>query len=550
MMEFINFLQSFGDQMIEFLWLPVVIWTLVAAPIIWGLYKYESLNPIYQYHIRTALLLVLPLGILGTYLMDQFNSTTESAVTGLAIVIQNPIPVSVSTSAPSALEAMLIPQFWIGAISLVLLIGAPLFLLKLLSDFAKLRSIGNELTFIPLTNEKELLATLPSSSEKYKNTEIAYADDTTIPYTYGWLKTKIVLPTDLKDNTESLAMAVQHELIHIKNHDFLLNSIVVLIKNFFWFHPLVHQLHSSREEYREILCDTEVLAAKHFSKKKYASLLFELAKRDHNQKLALSMAVTPSSLKKRIQIISNLDHATMNFRSSFLITLFAASLLTLTISCTDMTDDNITKSDVEQTQAQVKSSDGDTLPLFIINGEEYTNKDKVTRLKTKYIKNIDVLKGKNATNKYGNKAENGALEISLNNPGKAFSDLKEENTLIVQKSPPSNPSKADEGDYYVTTDEMPELIDGLGSLQQQIKYPELAHKAGIEGRVIVQFVVDKKGNVTNPTIVKSVHESLDAEALRVVKQANFTPGKVNGEPVRVQYSLPITYQLPKKENES
>lgn len=543
-MEFINFLQSFGDLMIEQLWLPIIIWTLVAAPMAWGLYKLKSLKPIYHYHIRTALLLVLPLGLAGSYLMDTINRATESAASGLTIVIQNPISVSANAAEPSIFNSIMTPHFWAGAISMILFIGAVLLLLKLLLDFSRLRTLNNELTFVPLTRKEKLLEALPNNLSAYKNTEIAYSENTAIPFTYGFLKTKIVLPANLKGNVESLAMAVQHELVHIKNHDFLLNSVLLLVKTLFWFHPLVSKLYSAREEYREILCDSEVLATKQFSKKKYASLLFELAKRDHNQRLVLSMAVNPSSLKKRIQIMSNSNLTAMNFRSSFLITLFAASLLTLTISCTDVADDNITKTDIEQTQAQVKSADEDTLPLFIINGEEYTNKDHVTRLKTKYIKNIDVLKGKNATDKYGDKAENGALEISLNNPEKAFSDLKDENMLVVQKSPPSNPTKADDGDYYVTADEMPELVGGLGGLQQKITYPEKASEAGEEGRVVVQFIVDKKGNVENPTVVKGVSESLDEEALRVVKEAEFEPATIDGEPVRVQYSLPITYQLP------
>lgn len=542
MIEFITFLQSFGDQMIEQFWLPVVIWTLVAIPVTWALYKYEPLKPVYHYHIRTALLLVLALSILGTYLVEQFNSASESATSSIAIVIQNPIPVSASTSDPSILNGILTPHFWTGIFSLIFLMGAILFLLKLVVDFAKLRTMGKQLDFSPLTSDKELFNALPHGSTRYKNTVIAYSDDTAIPYTYGWFKTKIVLPTDLRQNTESLAMAVQHELIHIKNHDFLLNSFLIIIKSLFWFHPLVHHLYTTREEYREILCDTEVLAIKQFSKKKYASLLYKLAKQDKTQRLALSMAVNPSSLKKRIQIISNQNHYTMNFRSSFLITLFAASLLTITISCTDMSNGNIKKSDVEQTQVQMNNNSSDKFPLYIINGEEWDktdeNKQKLTRLKPKYIKSMNVLKGEEATDQYGDQGKDGVIKMEITNPDKAFTDLKEK-----ASTSPIEPSKADNGDHYVAVEDMPELVGGLGSLQKMINYPELARKAGIEGRVIVQFIIDEQGNVTNPTIVRGMHESLDQEALRVVKQANFTPGKVEGEPVRVQYSLPITFKL-------
>lgn len=545
-MEFINLLQSFGDQMIEHFWLPVVAWTLVAIPITLFLHKNESLQPVYHYHSRTALLLVLPLGVLGAYLMDFISSATQTAGEGMFIVIQNPITVSESTAEPSILSGLSNPNFWIGIVSIVAVSAAVILLIKLILDFAQLRKMEQSLNFSPLTHDKDLMTNLPSVCEKYQDTLIAYTDDINIPFTYGWLTTKIVVPADLQNQSSSLAMAVQHELIHIKNRDFLLNSLLVVIKSLFWFHPLIHNLYTSREEYREVLCDSEVLSNKEFSQKKYASLLFELARRDHKQKLALSMAVNPSSLKKRIQIMSKQNSLSMNFRSSFLITFFAASLLTLTISCTDMSQDGITNSEVEQTQSQMTSTDKEELPLFIINGEEYTDKDKVTRLKSKYIKHIKVLKGEEATNLYGSKAKNGALKITLNNPEKAFSDLKDEEMLVVQKEEP-NPK---ETEFYHTVENMPKLKGGLAALQQKINYPEEASNAGEQGRVVVKFIVNEEGKVVNPEVVKGVSESLDQEALRVVKQAQFEPGKQDGKPVRVQYSLPITYQLPDSEQDS
>ncbi len=548
-MEFINLLQSFGEQMIGHLWLPVVVWTLVAAPIALILHKWESLQPIYHYHSRTALLLVLPLGVLGAYLMDFISSTRQAAGEGMFIVIQNPITVSGTIAESSVLDGLSNPNFWIGTGSLIVGLVAVVLVIKLIYDFIQLRNIEQDLDFSPLTSDENVMESLPSITNKDQNTLIAYSDHINIPFTYGWLTTKIVVPTDLKNQPSSLAMAVQHELIHIKNRDFLLNSFLIVIKSLFWFHPLIHNLYKSREEYREIICDSEVLATKEFSQKKYASLLFELAKRDHQQKLALSMAVNPSSLKKRIQIMTKQNSLTMNFRSSFLITFFAASLLTLTISCTDMSQDGITNSEVEQTQSQMSTMSSNSSPLYIVNEEVWdkteSNKDKLSRLKSKYIKSIDVLKGEEATSEYGNKGKNGVIKMTILNPDKAFADLKK---TAPQK--PAEGSKSKEGDFFVAVENMPELVGGLASLQKMMTYPKLAREAGIEGRVIVQFIVDKEGNVVNPSIVKGVHKSLDEEALRVVKKANFKPGTQRGKPVRVQYSLPITYQLPESDKDS
>lgn len=89
----------------------------------------------------------------------------------------------------------------------------------------------------------------------------------------------------------------------------------------------------------------------------------------------------------------------------------------------------------------------------------------------------------------------------------------------------------------------PELIGGMEALQDAVDYPEFAKKARIEGRVIVQFVVDKKGNVQDPKVTRGVHKLLNEEAIRAVKKQKFKPGKQSGQVVKVQMSLPVTFRL-------
>ncbi|MBP3839081.1 MAG: energy transducer TonB [Prevotella sp.] len=82
-------------------------------------------------------------------------------------------------------------------------------------------------------------------------------------------------------------------------------------------------------------------------------------------------------------------------------------------------------------------------------------------------------------------------------------------------------------------------------LSSKTEYPEIAKKKKIEGRVIVKFIVEKDGSLTDVHVVKSVDPSLDEEAVRVVRSMpKWTPGKrLNGKPVRVQYLLPVTFKL-------
>ena len=92
-------------------------------------------------------------------------------------------------------------------------------------------------------------------------------------------------------------------------------------------------------------------------------------------------------------------------------------------------------------------------------------------------------------------------------------------------------------------DIMPELIGGMASIANQIQYPEIARRAGISGRVYVRFIVDETGRVTNPTILRGLNDEINEEALRVVRQAQFKPGSINGTHVNVNIVLPINFQL-------
>lgn len=105
---------------------------------------------------------------------------------------------------------------------------------------------------------------------------------------------------------------------------------------------------------------------------------------------------------------------------------------------------------------------------------------------------------------------------------------------------------------YDVTETMPQFPGGQGVMMKylaaNIKYPASAVKAKKQGRVIVSFVIQKDGSVTNARIVKSVDPELDAEALRIVKaMPNWTPGTQDGKPVNVNYTIPVVFSLYKED---
>ena len=105
-----------------------------------------------------------------------------------------------------------------------------------------------------------------------------------------------------------------------------------------------------------------------------------------------------------------------------------------------------------------------------------------------------------------------------------------------------------EEDIFVLVENMPEFPGGNGALFQylskNIKYPAIPQEEGIQGRVIIQFVVDKDGTITDPVVVRSVDPYLDKEALRVIKaMPKWKPGLQRNKAVRVKYTVPVAFRL-------
>lgn len=167
-------------------------------------------------------------------------------------------------------------------------------------------------------------------------------------------------------------------------------------------------------------------------------------------------------------------------------------------------------------------------------------------------------KEKNATITYMGK------ELQVSGDSAAIENLKNLVNTKVEKgvsgsevAPPPPPPIPEAGtkatvdgrdDVYLVVEEMPVYPGGISALKQflvnTVKYPDEAVKKGTQGKVYVSFVVNKDGSVSNVSIARGVEPSLDAEALRVVKlMAKWSPAKQKGQPVAVQYTVPINFAL-------
>jgi len=127
------------------------------------------------------------------------------------------------------------------------------------------------------------------------------------------------------------------------------------------------------------------------------------------------------------------------------------------------------------------------------------------------------------------------LETEAGNPeGVDYSLLEVEEKVVEEETAPK---------YFVAVEEMPEPIGGIKAIQEKITYPEIAKRAGVEGKVYILAFVDENGNVTKAQVLKGIGAGCDEAAQDAVLQTKFKPGKQRGTPVKVQVSIPIVFKL-------
>jgi periplasmic protein TonB len=185
----------------------------------------------------------------------------------------------------------------------------------------------------------------------------------------------------------------------------------------------------------------------------------------------------------------------------------------------------VIRQEPEKVVEQVKSSVKFTAPV-IKKDEEVKEEDE--------IKLDEVEKSNKAV---------GAFNVQGNDEvGGAVLKAKEE---IAAPEPPKH---VEESKVFDVVEQMPSFPGGAAALmaylRDNMKYPVVAQENGVQGRVVVSFVVEKDGSITDVQVARSVDPSLDKEAQRVVKSMpHWIPGKQNGSAVRVKYNVPVTFKL-------
>ena len=577
MKNFFDLIQRLGSSSADIIWFPLLIWTCVATFIFLLLRFNKSVNPLYQYHIRVATLFALPMGLLSAILLQVFNNFYSSSNFSTSVfVVENPLPVVYSVPLSSGSTEYSIPwmeiNFLIGLVSILVLIVAALMMVRLIYSYFQLKKLHQQLNREPLTN------TNLSSGIKDGSVSIAFHDHPLVPFTFGWASPIIVLPEKIKEDSTKLNMAIQHELVHIRRGDYLLQLALSVIESVFWFHPLVKIGATEIEIYREISCDQEVLNTSDIHPKKYANMLLELVPLNKGYgSFAVNMAVKQSTLKQRIETMKHHKMHKTSYKRSLFLLLSITLMVIAPIACSDLRGPE-TLSDEEILNEKM------TLTEFVmeINGKEVMSANKPgVSVSAQGLGAIAISPKDYGLFEFSIRPFDGAVQSGAISDNIAEFKVNQLNVSIASTQkilennsdamiwvrhfpnakiapgfssygdanqpppppPPTNLNNPADQEVFIVVESMPELIGGQVGIQSKVEYPATAKRAGIQGRVTVQFIVDKNGNVVEPKVIRGIGGGCDEEAVRVVSEAKFKPGVQRGQNVEVQMSLPVLFRL-------
>ena len=367
---------------------------------------------------------------------------------------------------------------------------------------------------------------------------------------FSWMHYIVLSQSDYEAQDASI---LAHERGHIRRRHSLDLLLVDTLTALQWFNPAMWMLRQDLRAIHEYEADTAVLS-QGINMRQYQYLLIQKAVSHCGYSVA--NGISHSTLKNRINMMLHKNSS----RASLLKLLALVPIVGIALAMQAETVNDYVYTEKTQTppkkvikkgkaDAQIKMGNktiqvkktekiasGKTKePLIMIDGKRST-KAEMDALDEKRIDHINVLKEKAATEIYGAEGINGVIEIKTKKPVLLDVVVKTE----AQTEPDDKP--------FDVVEQMPEFPGGqeamMQFLRQEVKYPKEAEEKGLQGRVVVRYIIEKDGSISEVEIAKSVNEYLDAEAIRVVNaMPKWIPGKQKGENVRVKFTLPITFRL-------
>ena len=401
---------------------------------------------------------------------------------------------------------------------------------------------------------------------------------------FSWLNRIIVSRRSLQENADEV---LRHELAHIEHRhswDLLLVDVCTLFQ---WFNPVVWLLKRELRTLHEYEADEAVIKGG-MDTKEYQRLLIKEAVGTRLYSMANNL--NHSSLKKRItMMLRKKSNPWARLKYLYVLPLAAASVAVFARPEVSNKLDEISSAKVSELTSiakadEVKSVESPSRKIVKVSGKVINEKNR------KPISGVNIW--------VSNPSDGRILAAVVSQDGKfsldcyeglvirfSFIGMQEQKVIIPQggarsmivtmreepysleemmivsyapeKESYSVPELAqalstssNEGHVFMIVESAPEFPGGMSELmkflQKNIKYPTVAQQAGVQGKVIVEFVVKKDGSVSDIKVIRSVNPELDAEAIRVISiMPKWKPGEQRGKAVDAKYELPIAFHLSK-----
>ena len=497
-----------------------------------------------------ALSLVLPLCVVTVHKVVEVSASPNVEVGGVALAQAEPAGIG-----------------WSTVLAVVFFLGVVLTLARTLYNIYSVRRLMKS------CREVAMPGYVPGCPP---HTRLLVSDDENVS-PFSWMKTVVLsrkdYEQDLVDGSEGHSIVLAHECGHVAcrhSADMLFVDVIAALQ---WFNPVVWLLREDLRIVHEYEADARVLSQGFNS---YQYLNFLILKAAGNAGYSIANGISTSSvLSKRVKMMVK-DKSS---RYSWVKVLYVVPIVAISLVATAKTvvEYKVKEAPKAETPAVIQSAEGeekalaelanvvvaeeknevltpeteananennvklallgDDNALYVINGN-VASKDEMMKLNPEDIESVTVLKEKSATEMWGSRGANGVVMIKTKIPTDVAATKAVGDTIVDGGS----------AGALTVVEHLPEFPGGgkalLEFMMNNVKYPEEAAKKGLQGRVVVNFIVEKDGSLTNVNVMRSVDPLLDAEAIRVVKaMPKWTPGKQKGKPVRVKFNIPVTFKL-------
>ena len=476
MRDALSALEALGLATAGPLWLPLLVWTVLASAVWLGLGGVGlRAHPLTHVRLLSATLAALPLGYLSAALVPE---------TPLAPVVSVPLGavfvIAESAAVPPPHEAASVAWALVGwgALTVLLGVGAAVGLVRLVGAGVGLVRLARHLRPAPAAVQRQAdgLRREVGIRRPVRVRVLEASAGVRSPFVFGLFRPTIALPTALTGDAEAVRLVLLHELAHVRHGDLLGMAWTALVRALFVAHPLVCRIGRSLDAARERACDAAVLASPEVSPRRYGALLLAIA-HGPAPRLAYAMA-SASPLHQRL--------LAMNTRTSHRP---LAPVLALLLGCGLAAVPALAQVAPERPAPPSPPAEAPPAP------------------------------------------------DAPDAPA-----APEAEPLLAPPAPPPPPR------------DWPTLEGGMQTITDRLQYPEMAKKAGIEGRVNVQFRVMPDGTVRDALVSRTLLNvepgqsdgGLREEALRVVSGLTFLPDSDRKEPVVM--TIPISFVLPRGES--